>query len=355
MKNLITTLLVLLSLQLMAQDTIVFRTGKVEEVKILSWKKESNLIVYISSNDTIYSNLLNFDKIVLHSKLEGSSDPVVNTASISKRTSEVNIKRSGINKYNYGQFSVSTNLTALFPNYLAGGRVTIEPEYRINELFSVKLPISIGIPRNTLPIYPLPDFDSQYLNYSTRPVMFGFNFFTDLTFGDRYDYLSEDIIVQIGVNPKYYPIGKSKKFIAPYLSGAVNFGIAKNYGKDYYVQSDTFSTDFHYNPSTGNYNYYWNTYWNTTTEFTVKKEGERNYFNFELLLGLDFNLSKRLTATLETGYASRLQEQGVSTLVPKVYQRIGDGEYNLVNAQEVQNFYKRHNYYKFRILLTYHF
>jgi len=57
MKNLITTLLVLLSLQLMAQDTIVFRTGKVEEVKILSWKKESNLIVYISSNDTIYSNL----------------------------------------------------------------------------------------------------------------------------------------------------------------------------------------------------------------------------------------------------------------------------------------------------------
>ena len=69
MKNLITTLLVLLSLQLMAQDTIVFRTGKVEEVKILSWKKESNLIVYISSNDTIYSNLLNFDKIVLHSKL----------------------------------------------------------------------------------------------------------------------------------------------------------------------------------------------------------------------------------------------------------------------------------------------
>ena len=64
MKNLITTLLVLLSLQLMAQDTIVFRTGKVEEVKILSWKKESNLIVYISSNDTIYSNLLNFDKIV---------------------------------------------------------------------------------------------------------------------------------------------------------------------------------------------------------------------------------------------------------------------------------------------------
>jgi len=57
MKNLITTLLVLLSLQLMAQDTIVFRTGKVEDVKILSWKKESNLIVYISSNDTIYSNL----------------------------------------------------------------------------------------------------------------------------------------------------------------------------------------------------------------------------------------------------------------------------------------------------------
>ena len=355
MKNLITTLLVLLSLQLMAQDTLVHSQGNIEAVKILSLKKESNLIVYISSNDTIYSNLLNFDKIVLHSKLEGSSDPVVNTASISKRISEVNMKISGINKYNYGQFSVSTNLTALIPLYLAGGRVTIEPEYRINELFSVKLPISIGIPRNTLPIYPLPDFDSQYLNYSTRPVMFGFNFFTDLTFGDHYDYLSEDIIVQIGVNPKYYPIGKSKKFIAPYLSGAVNFGIAKNYGKDYYVQSDTFSTDFHYNPSTGNYSYTWNTYWNTTTESIVKKEGERNYFNFELLLGLDFNFSKRLTATLETGYASRLQEKGVSTVVPKVYQRIGDGEYNLVNAQEVQNFYKRHNYYKFRILLTYHF
>ena len=333
MKNLITTLLVLLSLQLMAQDTIVFRTGKVEEVKILSWKKESNLIVYISSNDTIYSNLLNFDKIVLHSKLEGSADPVVNTASISKRTSEVNIKRSGIKKYNYGQFSVSTNLTALIPLNLTVGRVTIEPEYRINELFSVKLPISIGIPRNRRSYYvKKPNFDSQYLNYSTAPVMLG----------DPYNYLSEDIIVQIGVNPKYYPIGRSKKYIAPYLSGAVNFGIAKDYGKDYYVQSDTYGGA-------------WNTYWNTTTESTVKKEGERNYFNFELLLGLDFNLSKRLTATVETGYASKLQELGVSTVVSKVYQRIGEGEYNLVNAQEVQNLYKRHNYYKFRILLTYHF
>jgi hypothetical protein len=353
MKNLITTLLVLLSLQLMAQDTIVFRTGKVEEVKILSWKKESNLIVYISSNDTIYSNLLNFDKIVLHSKLEGSADPVVNTASISKRTSEVNIKRSGIKKYNYGQFSVSTNLTALIPLYLTGGRVTIEPEYRINELFSVKLPISIRTSRNIRSHYPKPYFDSQYLNYSTGPVMFGYKH--KYLNGDPYDYLSEDIIVQIGVNPKYYPIGRSKKYIAPYLSGAVNFGIAKDYGKDYYVQSDTFSTDFYQDPSTGYYNYTWNTYWNTTTESIVEKEGERNYFNFELLLGLDFNLSKRLTATLETGYASRLQEQGVSTVVPKVYQRIGEGEYNLVNAQEVQNFYKHHNYYKFRILLTYHF
>jgi len=347
MKNLITTLLVLLSLQLMAQDTIVFRTGKVEEVKILSWKKESNLIVYISSNDTIYSNLLNFDKIVLHSKLEGSSDPVVNTASISKRTSEVNIKRSGINKYNYGRFSVSTNLTALIPLNLTVGRATIEPEYRINELFSLKLPVSVGIPRNRQSYYvKKPNFDSQYLNYSTGPVMLG----------DPYNYLSEDIIVQIGVNPKYYPIGKSKKYIAPYLSGAVNYGITKEYGKDYYVQSDTSgSSSDQYNPSTGNYSYTWNTFWNTTTESTVEKEGERNYFNFELLLGLDFNLSKRLTATVETGYASRLQELGVSTVVPKVYQRIGDGEYNLVNAQEVQNLYKRHNYYKFRILLTYHF
>jgi hypothetical protein len=39
MKNLITTLLVLLSLQLMAQDTIFYSTGKVEAVKILSLKK----------------------------------------------------------------------------------------------------------------------------------------------------------------------------------------------------------------------------------------------------------------------------------------------------------------------------
>jgi hypothetical protein len=338
----------------MAQDTIVFRTGKVEEVKILSWKKESNLIVYISSNDTIYSNLLNFDKIVLHSKLEGSSDPVVNTASISKRTSEVNIKRRRINKYNYGQFSVSTNLTALIPLYLTGGRVTIEPEYRFNNFFSIKAPISIGSSRNIRSHYPKPYFESQYHNYSTGPVMFGYKH-KYLSFSDPYDYLSEDIIVQIGVNPKYYPIGKSKKYIAPYLSGAVNFGIAKDYGKDYYVQSDTFSTDFYQDPSTGIYNYTWNTYWNTTTESIVEKEGGRNYFNFELLLGLDFNLSKRLTATLETGYASRLQEQGVSTVVPEVYQRIGDGEYNLVNPQVVQNFYKHHNYYKFRILLTYHF
>ena len=333
MKNLITTLLVLLSLQLMAQDTLVHSQGNIEAVRILSLEKESNLIVYISSNDTIYSNLLNFDKIVLHSKLEGSADPVVNTASISKRTSEVNIKRSGIKKYNYGQFSVSTNLTALIPLNLTVGRVTIEPEYRINELFSVKLPISIGIPRNRRSYYvKKPNFDSQYLNYSTAPVMLG----------DPYNYLSEDIIVQIGVNPKYYPIGKSKKLIAPYLSGAVNFGITKEYGKDYYVQSNTYGGA-------------WNTYWNTTTESTVKKEGERNYFNFELLLGLDFNLSKRLTATVETGYASKLQELGVSTVVSKVYQRIGEGEYNLVNSHEFQNLYKRHNYYKFRILLTYHF
>jgi len=346
MKNLITTLLVLLSLQLMAQDTIVYNTGKVEAVKILSLKKESNLIVYISSNDTIYSNLLNFDKIVLHSKLEGSSDRVVNTASISNSTGEFNIKRSRIHKYNYGQFSVSTNLTALIPLYVTGGRVTIEPEYRFNNFFSIKAPISIGIPRKSHVYYQLPGFTYTYTDYSTPPTM---------------TYLSsiimiEDVIVQVGVSPKYYPMGKSKKYVTPYFGAAVNIGLMKDYGADYYVQSDTLgSSSYEYNPSTGNYSYTWNTYWNTTTESIVEKEGERNYFNFELLLGLDFNFSKRLTATLETGYASRLQEQGVSTVDPKVYQRIGDGEYNLVNTQEVQNFYKRDNYYKFRILLTYHF
>ena len=334
MKNLITTLLVLLSLQLMAQDTIVFRTGKVEAVKILSLKKESNLIVYISSNDTIYSNLLNFDKIVLHSKLEGSSDPVVNTASISKRTSEVNMKISGINKYNYGQFSVSTNLTALIPLYLAGGRVTIEPEYRFNNFFSIKAPISIGIPRNSQVYYQSPGFTWTYTDYSTPPTN---------TYLPSFFMIE---IVQVGVSPKYYPMGKSKKYVTPYFGAAVNIGLIKDYGADYYVRSDTLGSY---------YNYTWNTGWNTTTESIIEKQGERNYFNFELLLGIDFNFSKRLTATLETGYASRLQEKGVSTVVPKVYQRIGDGEYNLVNAQEVQNFYKRHNYYKFRILLTYHF
>ena len=344
MKNIITTLLVLLSLQLMAQDTLVHSQGNFEAVRILSLKKESNLIVYISSNDTIYSNLLNFDKIIVHTQLDGSDDTFMNTASISNSIGEFNIKRSRIHKYNYGQFSLSTNLTALIPLYLEGGRVTIEPEYRFNNFFSIKAPISIGIPRNSQIYYQSFGFTWAYTDYSTPPTI------TDLPSNFR----SEDVIVQVGVSPKYYPMGKSKKYVTPYFGAAVNIGLMKDYG--YYVRSDTLGSYYsQYNPSTGNYSYTWNTGWNTTTESMIEKEGGRNYFNFELLLGLDFNFSKRLTATVETGYASRLQEQGFSTVVPKVYQRIGDGEYNLVNTQEVQNFYKRDNYYKFRILLTYHF
>ena len=335
MKNLITTLLVLLSLQLMAQDTLVHSQGNIEAVRILSLEKESNLIVYISSNDTIYSNLLNFDKIIVHTQLDGSYDTFMNTASISNSIGEFNIKRSRIHKYNYGQFSVSTNLTALIPLYLAGGRVTIEPEYRFNNFFSIKAPISIGIPRNSQVYYQSPGFTYTYTDYSTPPTI------THLPS----IFKSEDVIVQVGVSPKYYPMGKSKKYVTPYFGAAVNIGLIKYYGADYYVRSDTLGSY---------YNYTWDTGWNTTTESIIEKEGDRNYFNFELLLGLDFNFSKRLTATVETGYASRLQEQGVSTVVPRVYQRIGDGEYNLVNTQEAQNFYKRDNYYKFRILLTYH-
>lgn len=333
MKIRFTLLVLLLSIGSFAQDTILHSSGEIEAVQILKLDKESNLIVYKSKNDTIYSSFKNIELFVVHSDLtEKNTNLIDNVVESGVSKGYIAPKSKRVYKNTYGTFSVSTNLTALIPFRYQANRITIEPEYRVNEFFSVKLPLSIGLASVMSSYQNYPGYFSQvYVDYSTPPELMY----------PPYFYQPENIIIQVGVNPKYYPFGKSNRFFAPYLGGAVNFGIVKDYGMDSFLEIDTASY-------TNN-----DVYWQTNARTTTITEGERNYFNFEGLIGMDFNFSNRITLTYEMGYSSQLLGEG--NLNFRVYRKVGTGEPELIYDEPQDYTRGSHSKYKARLLLTYHF
>ena len=145
MKNLLITLIIFLSSQSWAQDTIVHKSGEIEAVKILSLDLDSKLLVYSVGNDTIYTTTDSIDRYILHSDL-GNSNIIPIPGDIIENSKDQNFKKRFRNTplYDYGNFSISTNLTALANILPTNSRVTIEPELQLINKLSIKIPLTYG-------------------------------------------------------------------------------------------------------------------------------------------------------------------------------------------------------------------
>lgn len=331
MKNILLLSFIFFWIQLNAQDTIVYKSGETKAVQILKLKKESNLIVYTLGKDTIYSSFKNIERFTMNSKVNNESTEITSSGTDNISTKRVYVKKEvNVKTYDYGTFSISTNLAALLNLRYVSSRMTIEPEYRINENFSVKTPIYIGILPNQIRFFQRSVYfpDKSYSDYSNPPSM-----------EDVFATNPEDILYQVGINPKYYPFGKSQKLISIYISGAVNFGIARNFETEVFLEADTVTN--------------WGiTSWEVNRNSVTLLDGAYNFLNFEGLFGIDINFSKRITATLETGYSSRLI--GEQKNEAKFYLKTANTDYELI-YQDTPRINSRRNFLKGRVLLTYHF
>ncbi len=247
-------------------------------------------------------------------------------------------------KHEFGALSIGTNLTALFRNQPYNSRLTVEPEYQLSDHISVKLPMVIGLFRTRIvgqrtgyfgmspwDKYEVYDFDANTIpEFRLRPKVKNW----------------DDIIVQAGINPKYYINGKSKNLLSFYGSAAFNVGLADQYSYRGYDRMD--SVDY-YNWELEEYETGW-----TVEEGEVEFENhEFAFFNYELLIGMDYNFSRRLSATIEMGYSSPLYGRPARQDI--LYTAIFDEEYQVNFEGALETYGRKSLPFRTRIFLSYRF
>jgi hypothetical protein len=343
MKQLTCIVVLLCCLNTQAQDTVIQLNGDVRAVQILKLDEAKNLIVYKFNDNTIYAELTAIKEYKLHSDLSASSsNGTIDNAVAIKQSGYIKEKASM--QRNYSPLSIGTNLTSFFSFGALNRRMTIEPEYQLLDNFSLKFPIVIGLTTQI----ELGETSGWYANdgsYAYGHSFTSINSPPGLFFTPERRHIT-DVKAQIGINPKYYFNGKSKNIISWYGSASFNFGIADMYSISRWDNLDTVN---YYNSNTNEVMTSWSA--ETTREFV--ESSEYNYFNWELLLGIDINISRMWTLTLETGYSSRFI--GQATEGDKVYRSVLGGEYVLIHDEQPKFYYDRTQNIKGRLLLVYRF
>lgn len=247
-------------------------------------------------------------------------------------------------KHAYGPLSISTNLTSLISYRPFNNKVTIEPEYQFSDRFSLKIPIGIGLKRSYT-VGTLEEFSGYSSYYRYNNNNFDPNVVPNIVEMPYRKYV-EDIIVQGGVNPKYYFNGKSLNILSVYGSLGLNVGIADQYKLHLYDRLD----------STSYYNSWQQTQvyeWRIREEQAIYQNHQFVFFNYEILFGVDINFSRRITCTYEMGYVSKLM--GKPTWEDRIYTAIHDQDYVLNYEGPINDTGRRKSTFRSRLLLTFRF
>lgn len=272
-------------------------------------------------------------------------------------TNYFNPQRRGFYKkpspFKYSNWSISSNLTSPLRELIVSNSyarrygfsdnivLTVEPEYRLNDKFSVKFPFRFGARFKKFPFEQIIDVDSwgessgwMYdgtpdANGIPAPRLWG------IWYEKGYPH-GRNLIAQIGINPKLYPNGQVKN--ALYIGLGVHGGISDFYQVDYYHTLDT------------------STYYGRIVE--ERAEVSTNYgfyFRFEGMIGMDFNFSKSICLSIETGYTSVINNTGNKP--DNVYARINNGEYQPVYSGVYEDYHYTswYNHMFNRIYLVYRF
>ncbi len=340
MKSLVFILMLCLSMDSFGQDTLVKKDGSIVPVKILDLDETVGLITYEFEGQTVVASIASLESYRLHSVLTHENDDVTTNSYREKLPSVLQANPKITTRYDYGPWSVSSNLTALFNFGALNSRMSIEPEYTVNDYFSIKTPITFGIFNNyTIGVnnaYPLTYYyysNTTYSGVDNPPVP-----------EDNMRRQAQHLVGQIGIQPKIYPFKKDDHLLSMYVSPSLILGVTDRYAVERYDRSDTVS--------------YWSNsqtfiYWETNTDYELISHNEHFFFNYEFLVGLDVHMGKALGMSLEAGYASKIQ--GEPQKNDKVYTSYNGGPYQLVYDAKPKFTYGDRNRFRFRLLLTYRF
>lgn len=316
----------------MSQDTIIFDDARVHPVKIS--KVDDSSVTYERRGKTkkaSFTDIMQFkhgDQWFYYNedakKLEKQSQPFFDF-----KCNPLQVNKN----FRYSRFSVGATFTfdvsagtdtKRYYSPADNWRIRIEPEMHFTDWFSLKIPV----------VMPLTTSDDQSAdglvimhnagpqNHSVRGIDFRYlsinNHLSDLeesshpqsysrniSSGNRSGAGTREILGQIGLTPKFFPFLQQK--VAFYIAPSFNFGIA-NYNQvnyfstfDYQIDTTTFST--------GNPPVFQNSYtetWELLSERLEVNKANFTYFRGELTLGFNFNLTRSLNFSLETGITTDL-------------------------------------------------
>jgi hypothetical protein len=307
-------LLLLISAQFsFGQDSLFFKNGKVLAVQIIELDSLANLVGYIDEGDTIYASIRSFDRVV-HAGKE-SSFGLANSAVVIAEEKAKGAVRDQVKlnpKYAYSKWAISTNITGMFSSdsrivYSANSVFSIEPEYFVNNHFSLKMPIHIGIPTKDLNRLNYGYGPYRMDNYSTDylPYVKGVDNWNDL--GHK-----RDLLFQFGLNPKFY--FKGQRNFGWYLSQGLYMSQINLDRVDYYYTYEQYVGGF-------------DTYWDAP-EIAIETFDEKRWiFRYEGAIGLSINIFKRIGLTSELGYTTLIKSANEG--VDQVFIREGDNPYVL--------------------------
>lgn len=304
---------------LIAQDTLVFKDGYIWLCEIQSVKGKS--IVFTRYDDKEESvdarQLMEYSRDGQWYKWNGEDHDLLSGPKNNFKLS-VFLRKP---KNKYGRFSLGINLTAplahvdvdkTYPGYYwqdqsnanlfpqTNRSITVEPEYRIFDRFSVKLPVMIGLDFSTpdtlfQSVNPDPYYyyGSSFVNWSA-PYQVTTTDVNDIDFYSGYNRNlnghAKNVIFQVGVAPKIYPFGQTK--IAWYLGAGAYGGLMDQYRIDYFLDLTT------------DVDQWGDLRWMETNEYAVRYSEPKPFFRFEAMMGVDLNFSQFINLGFEGAWSS---------------------------------------------------
>lgn len=321
------------------QDTIVYKDGSFRQVKITAVDTLNRSLHYIRKNT---NHTISMEEIIAYkfnenwySKVNASGQFSVSKNAVYKLKPNFFTRPA---KYKYSQYSISATYS---PSYSSFGPVLmrnlfltqfnhnatirIEPEYLLHPKIAIKIPIVIGLGIESSP-YQVVNFAST--DYYSNQWYFDFNVpiypaaleltrrnpqSQSVSFTNYTPVHKSELLYQIGITPKFYPFGQTKN--AFFISQSINWGRGNFNSVDYYYDYDTIIS--------GGY-----TYWNQKSETAVVNKNWFNYFRFETLVGINFNISSFLCFSVESGFSTSMRNNG--NVEDRVYLKTPDQDYQVI-------------------------
>ncbi|MFT5820922.1 MAG: hypothetical protein ACI8ZM_002170 [Crocinitomix sp.] len=303
----------------LAQDTLCFQNGEIKAVEIIKIDSAAAIIEYEFEEQTIYQGINSFNRIIYQGQ-EINLDYWINR-SVNQNLEKTNEQLLKSNRYSYGKFAISTNLTSFVGDALRRSSAffydntwfSIEPEYWFHDRLSVKFPILIGLEAN-LSNSP----KALNLEISSWDYWVDYNWETGFISApeiqDRQEnyYLYDggghhrNLQFQLGINPKFY-LTKNRR-VMPYIGQSISVAFLNMKTIDYFT---TYSETV--NAETGV------TYYTFEYEEQLIYDSQSATFKYEGMFGLNFNLTRGLNFTTEVGYSNR--NKAVNDEADRVYLR----------------------------------